>query len=197
MPRARSWLWSGSCMPRGFKGDSFWVLKGVFPTHLAFTQDHLYLEIRKAKVTTVSFPYRVWWQFLGIMSSLYIVLSKIWTHLDLGKKVVFLLFFFSFLYFVVFLDVMWCDQIPCEGFPGVGQRETTAIIFSYWKTDPASWCPVVCLSNREFCPTSLPSPTSAALTRFGSSSWWEEWCSSWDLLGALELCEKTLSFSSL
>lgn len=63
------------------------------------------------------------------MSSLYIVLSKIWTHLDLGKKVVFLLFFFSFLYFVVFLDVMWCDQIPCEGFPGVGQRETTAIIF--------------------------------------------------------------------
>lgn len=198
MPRAQSWPWSGICVPWCYKDDPFGVLKSVFPTHLFFTQDHLYLETQKAKVKNISFPHRVWWQFLGIMSLLYIVLPKIWTPLDLGKKV-FLLFFFSFLCLfgsVSCHDVTWWDDL-WSFFLGWGGERPRQSSFDAGKLPLPPNALLCVLSNREFCPTSLPSPISAALTRFGSSSWWEEWCSSWDLLGALELCEKTPSFSSL
>ena len=144
MPRAQSWPWSGICVPWCYKDDPFGVLKSVFPTHLFFTQDHLYLEIQKAKVKNISFPYRVWWQFLGIMSLLYIVLPKIWTPLDLGKKVVFLLFFFSFLCLfgsVSCRDVTWWDHLWSFSWGGVGRDHGSHLfMLENWPCLPMPCC---------------------------------------------------------
>lgn len=108
----------------------------------------------------------VWWQFLGVITLLHIVLPRIWSCLDLGKKVV-----FCFIYF--FGSIPWVFIVPnnpitSEAFFGRGGKDNCNNLFILEIWTPHS-CTLLCV---RFCPQGVLSNISSITDLGGFDPVW-------------------------